>query len=90
MKRDLNAYRTNRLTRQHLAHGECEAQWHPNCSSSSTFHAHHVHMRRHGGSDDVENLRWVCEWCHNRIHARPLEAQHRGLLTGIKDPTLPR
>lgn len=75
-------YEANRLSRWMDAEGECEAKWHPSCSQDAgmRFHAHHVLQRRHGGQDDVDNLRYVCEACHHRIHARPREARARGLL----------
>ena len=79
-------YLTERDQRRRMAHGECEAGWHEACPrhhgdyTGVWMQAHHVRTSAKGGSDHHTNLRWVCEWCHNLIHARPNQSRERGLL----------
>lgn len=47
----------------------CEAQF-DGCGGRATCR-HHVMRRGQGGSDDKENTRDLCGWCHLHIHANP-------------------
>lgn len=60
------------------ARGFCEV----GADSCSTLghEAHHVRMRSQGGSDDPENLLWVCRACHSFIHLHPAISYDRGWL----------
>lgn len=99
-------YFMHRACRRRIAGDVCEARWHPSCpalieserdrietNATTWHHAHHVHERRHGGDNEISNLRWVCEHCHNRIHNRRDEAIARGLLLDPRTirsaPTIP-
>ena len=31
---------------------------------------HHIVHQQYGGSDEIDNLRWVCWRCHKKIHRR--------------------
>lgn len=39
---------------------------------------HHIHFRRHGGSNDLENLITLCEDCHKKIHKGEIELKKKG------------
>jgi hypothetical protein len=59
--------------------GQCEARISHLCTGIG-IHAHHIERRVHGGTNALENLLWVCWFCHDRIHAHPAEAVTHGLL----------
>jgi hypothetical protein len=59
--------------------GRCEARVSPRCTGVGV-QAHHVERRVHGGTNTPDNLVWLCWFCHDRIHANPIEAMARGLL----------
>lgn len=61
------------------ADGKCEARCAPNCQRRGT-QAHHMLMRSQGGTDDPDNLLWVCAPCHDQIHMHPAESYERGWL----------
>lgn len=42
--------------------------------------AHHRRMRSQGGSDDMDNLLWVCGPAHRWIHANPEQSYRAGWL----------
>lgn len=89
-------YEINRRARARMANFWCEANGmhHELCpgeytaSSPGAFVVHHVQPRAKGGSDDIENLRWVWNGftglgaggCHGRIHQRRGQAHELGLL----------
>lgn len=39
---------------------------------------HHIRFRRHGGSDDLENLITLCEKCHHDLHEGKIELKIKG------------
>ena len=39
---------------------------------------HHIHFRRNGGSDDLENLITLCEKCHHDLHEGKIELKKKG------------
>lgn len=70
------------------ADGLCEGRIAPNCTGQGA-HAHHVRMRSQGGTDDLGNLRWLCNNCHSWVHANPFEAYKVGLLQRAGAPEAP-
>lgn len=36
------------------------------CGSTEDLHAHHIHPRRYGGTDDMQNLQTLCRGCHGK------------------------
>lgn len=61
------------------AGGLCEAQTSGICTVVGE-HAHHIVLRSRGGSDDADNLLWVCEMCHAHLHSHPEWAERHGLI----------
>ena len=59
--------------------GRCEARWSEFCTGVGV-HAHHLRRRSAGGTNDLDNLIWVCAFDHQRIHDCPAEALVRGFL----------
>lgn len=57
----------------------CEARFSKGCSGWGA-EAHHIVLRSQGGSNEPENLLWVCSACHSTIHSYPLAARERGLI----------
>jgi hypothetical protein len=78
-------YEQARDARARMAHGYCEVSWDDACRRVGV-HAHHVRSRARGGSDQLENLRWVCWYCHAQVHNYPAEAEARGWLLHSWDP----
>jgi hypothetical protein len=39
-----------------------------NCGSSDRLHVHHIVPLSKGGSNEIGNLRTLCEGCHKKIH----------------------
>lgn len=59
--------------------GRCEART-PDCTGRAE-HRHHALRRPHtGGRHHLEDLLYVCNACHRRIHDNPAEAYERGWL----------
>ena len=52
--------------------------YHPNVSGD----IHHIIPRKHGGSDDDENLTYICPNCHRMVHSGVIDASE---LISIKD-----
>jgi len=55
----------------HLArrqHGRCPV-CHQALDNGEEVHVHHVRPKRHGGTDDLTNLRLVHHTCHRQIHS---------------------
>lgn len=63
---------------------ECEVQIPGVCTTAWGLNQHHRKLRRHGGSDEGENLITVCgsgtTGCHGWIHSHPTESYRRGWL----------
>lgn len=59
--------------------GRCEAGFVLGCTGVGV-HAHHKKRRAQLGSDEPENLFWVCMFCHDAIHRHPEAARELGLL----------
>ena len=38
--------------------------------SWSSWHAHHIVKRCDGGTDTLDNIETVCQWCHDGLHAK--------------------
>jgi hypothetical protein len=70
------------------AGGKCEARIILVCGRNERIaHRHHKLPRSHGGTNDLDNLLYVCDACHNWIHGHPAEAYKLGLLRRSKsDP----
>lgn len=66
------------------AQGRCEARCAPSCAGRGA-EAHHRRRRSQGGSDELENLLWVCAWCHTWIHEHPAVAYEKGWLLRAGD-----
>lgn len=60
--------------------GQCEAAAVDGRGCSGRMHYHHVLRRSQGGTDTEQNLLYVCEQHHRRIHAFPEWAYSLGLL----------
>lgn len=60
--------------------GRCEVAWDGLRCTRAGDHAHHRLRRSQGGTDDVDNLLWVCAPCHAQIHSWPLASYARGYL----------
>jgi|GEM_PF-4758463 len=50
------------------------------CGMRRSVHAHHVLLRKHGGSDLAANLKALCDECHREVHAAPGDAYREGFL----------
>lgn len=48
------------------------------CTIRRSTLAHHILLRKHGGPDCADNLLAVCETCHLKIHAVPVDAYREG------------
>lgn len=59
--------------------GRCEAKVSNLCTGIGV-HAHHVRRRAQSGSNDLENLLWVCAFCHDLLHHRPALANELGMI----------
>lgn len=88
MKRTAASWRKARQAVHDRADGLCEGRCAPNCAGQGA-HAHHVRLRSQGGTDDLENLRWLCHNCHSWVHASPYEAYRLGLLERTTAPSAP-
>lgn len=49
-----------------------------------TAHVHHVQSRSDGGTDELENLKTLCERCHRRIHGQGWHPEMEALLPEIE------
>jgi hypothetical protein len=81
-RREQREYVEARRVVAHRAGGQCEAAFGLSCKGTGS-EAHHKLRRSAGGSNDPENLLWVCggpDGCHERIHQNPDVARARGLL----------
>jgi hypothetical protein len=65
--------------------GKCEAQVAKLCTSVGQ-HAHHIQRRAQSGSNDPENLLWVCHFCHDWLHYNPQAAAELGMIRRMGDP----
>jgi hypothetical protein len=70
------------------AGGKCEVRVPEACGKGfRMYHRHHKMMRSHGGTNDLDNLLWVCDGCHTYIHNHPAESYEKGwLLRGTNPP----
>ena len=59
--------------------GQCEGRVADTCTGVG-IHAHHRRMRSQGGSNEPENLAWLCLPCHAHVHANPEQSYELGLL----------
>jgi HNH endonuclease len=50
--------------------GECE--YCGNYSAYDDGEVHHLISRGKGGTDDIDNLVWICKGCHRTRHVRPM------------------
>ena len=73
------------------AGGRCEARvlmddrFRPVCGSGKgDAHRHHIVERSHGGTNDLNNLLFVCDACHTWIHSHPEKANALGFLKESK------
>lgn len=66
------------------SNGRCEAKFSDRCRTYGTM-KHHVVQRSVGGSNDLDNLKWVCAPCHGAIHADEPAAHEAGLLKRSTD-----
>jgi hypothetical protein len=62
------------------AGGKCEANTTACGKGFRMYHRHHRLMRSHGGTNDLDNLMWVCDGCHTYIHNHPKESYEKGWL----------
>lgn len=42
-------------------------------TKKGTLHVHHIVYRSQGGSDEIENLTTLCEYCHKNLHSGKLK-----------------
>ena len=42
-------------------------------TKKGTLHVHHIVYRSKGGSDEIENLTTLCEYCHKNLHSGKLK-----------------
>ena len=42
-------------------------------TKKGTLHVHHIIYRSKGGSDEIENLTTLCEYCHKNLHSGKLK-----------------
>lgn len=55
------------------------------CNVKNTpLEAHHIHYRRNGGKDTINNLLTVCANCHSKIHEGAIQLERTGV-DGFKD-----
>ena len=59
--------------------GRCEAKVSNLCTGVGS-QAHHVRRRAQSGSNDSDNLLWVCLWCHDLLHHNPALANELGMI----------
>ena len=60
-------------------HLPCELREHyPKCYGGKAFH--HRKLRSAGGTDERENLIWVCESHHRHVHDHPALSYENGWL----------
>lgn len=78
-QRDLDELAVSIPIIKERSRGRCEAAWSDLCTGRGE-HAHHIVRRSAGGTNDPDNLLWVCWFDHDRIHSNPAEALVRGLL----------
>lgn len=50
------------------------------CTIRRSTRAHHVLLRKHGGSDHRTNLAALCETCHVEVHNAPADSYREGWL----------
>ncbi len=56
-------------------------------TKKGTLHVHHIIYRSKGGSDEIENLITLCEYCHKNLHSGKLK-DFEYKLHGIRKGTL--
>jgi cytochrome c553 len=55
------------------------------CKAKKTsLEAHHIHYRKDGGKETINNLITVCSTCHSRIHDGTVTLKKKGV-DGFKD-----
>lgn len=54
-----------------------------NCHAHSNLDVHHIHFRRHGGSNDPGNLITLCKTCHDSMHRDFLQLHGNPESTGV-------
>jgi hypothetical protein len=52
------------------------------CCSRLARHVHHVHYRSNGGSDNPDNLQYLCEECHIALHSSAGDFRRWGRMGG--------
>jgi 5-methylcytosine-specific restriction protein A len=58
-------WKQRRMTCKNRAHGRCQGA---GCGARIGDHgfADHIICRAEGGTDDLSNLQWLCESCHDK------------------------
>lgn len=54
------------------------------CTIARSVVAHHVLLRKHGGSDLASNLAALCDSCHRAVHDAPGDAYIDGFLRRLR------
>ena len=79
--------RRSRVVVKRRSNNACEARVGLVCNTEGC-HAHHVVLRSRGGSDEPDNLLWVCLPCHAWIHDNPSEATALGFMASASKGNL--